>query len=58
MDRDEFIITVYCLVCEHYGVIKNIYPLRRDRPRRRPLHHLRRAVRQSIAGKRPLPDLI
>src|ERR1700704_5755726 len=29
MDRDEFIITVYCLVCEHYGVIKNTYPLRR-----------------------------
>ena len=29
MDRDEFIITVYCLVCEHYQVIKNIYPLRR-----------------------------
>lgn len=29
MDRDEFIITVYCLVCEHYGVIKSLYPLRR-----------------------------
>jgi Transposase DDE domain len=29
MDRDEFIITVYCLVCEHYRVIKNTYPLRR-----------------------------
>jgi hypothetical protein len=29
MDRDEFIIMVYCLVCEHYQVIKNIYPLRR-----------------------------
>ena len=29
MDRDEFIITVYCLVCEHYQVIKNIYSLRR-----------------------------
>ena len=29
MDRDEFIITVYCLVCEHSQVIKNIYPLRR-----------------------------
>ena len=28
MDRDEFIITVYCLVCEHYRVIKNTYPLR------------------------------
>lgn len=29
MDRDEFIITVYCLVCEHYQMIKNTYPLRR-----------------------------
>lgn len=29
MDRDEFIITVYCLVCEHYQVIKNTFPLRR-----------------------------
>jgi hypothetical protein len=29
MDRDEFIITVYCLVCEHYQVVKNTYPLRR-----------------------------
>jgi hypothetical protein len=29
MDRDEFIITVYCLVCEHYQVIKHLYPLRR-----------------------------
>jgi Transposase DDE domain len=29
MDRDEFIITVYCLVCEHYQVIKNTYPVRR-----------------------------
>jgi len=29
MDRDEFIITVYCLICEHYQVIKNTYPLRR-----------------------------
>jgi Transposase DDE domain len=29
MDRDEFIITVYCLVCEHYQVIKHTYPLRR-----------------------------
>jgi hypothetical protein len=28
MDRDEFIITVYCLVCEHYQVIKNTYRLR------------------------------
>jgi hypothetical protein len=29
MDRDEFIVTVYCLVCEHYQVIKNTYSLRR-----------------------------
>jgi DDE family transposase len=29
MDRDEFIITVYCLVCEHYQVINNTYSLRR-----------------------------
>jgi hypothetical protein len=29
MDRDEFIITVYCLVCEHYQMIKTTYPLRR-----------------------------
>jgi hypothetical protein len=29
MDRDESIITVYCVVCEHYQVIKNTYPLRR-----------------------------
>jgi len=29
MDRDEVIITVYCLVCEHYQVIKNTYALRR-----------------------------
>jgi hypothetical protein len=29
MDRDEFIITVYCLVCEHYQVITNTSPLRR-----------------------------
>jgi Transposase DDE domain len=28
MDRDEFIITVYCLVCEHYQVINNTAPLR------------------------------
>jgi Transposase DDE domain len=28
MERDEFIITVYCLVCEHYQVIKNTSPLR------------------------------
>lgn len=29
MDRDEVIITVYCLGCEHYQVIKNTYALRR-----------------------------
>lgn len=29
MDRAEFILPVYCLVCEHYQVIKNTYPLRR-----------------------------
>jgi Transposase DDE domain len=29
MDRDDFIITVYCLVCEHYQVIKSLYPVRR-----------------------------
>lgn len=29
LDRDEFIITVYCLVCEHYQTLKATYPLRR-----------------------------
>ena len=29
MDRDDFIITVYCLVCDHYPVIQTMYPLRR-----------------------------
>ncbi len=29
MDRDDFIITVYCLVCDHYQVIRQTYPLRR-----------------------------
>jgi hypothetical protein len=29
MDRDEFIITVYCLVCDHYQVLQALYPLRR-----------------------------
>ncbi len=29
MDRDEFIITVYCLVCEHYQVIKTTSSMRR-----------------------------
>ena len=29
MDRDHFIITVYCLVCEHYQVIQATYPFRR-----------------------------
>jgi Transposase DDE domain len=28
MDRDEFIITVYCLVCEQYQAIKKIFPVR------------------------------
>ena len=27
MDRDELIITVYCLVCEHYHVTKRTFPL-------------------------------
>lgn len=29
MDRAEFILTVYCLVCEHYQMIKRRYLLRR-----------------------------
>jgi hypothetical protein len=29
MDRDDFIITVYCLVCEHYQAIKTHYGVRR-----------------------------
>jgi hypothetical protein len=29
MDRDDFIIAVFLIVCEHYQVIKNTYPLRR-----------------------------
>ena len=29
MDRDDFIITVYCLVCEHYQAIQAICPVRR-----------------------------
>jgi hypothetical protein len=29
MDRDDFIITVYCLVCEHYQVIRDMYSVRR-----------------------------
>ena len=29
MDQDEFSITVYCLVCEHYQGIKTTSPLRR-----------------------------
>jgi Transposase DDE domain len=29
MDREEFIITVYCLVCEHYGRITTLSPIRR-----------------------------
>ncbi len=29
MDRDDFIITVYWVVCEHYQVIQAAYPVRR-----------------------------
>jgi hypothetical protein len=29
MDRDEFILTVYCVVCEHYQMMKSLSPLRR-----------------------------
>lgn len=29
MDRDDFIITVYCLVCEQYQAIQTTYALRR-----------------------------
>jgi hypothetical protein len=29
MDRDSFIITVYCLVVEHYHLVKEKYPIRR-----------------------------
>ncbi|MCB9101502.1 MAG: IS982 family transposase [Anaerolineales bacterium] len=29
MDRYDFIITVYCLVCKYYGIIKDQYPIRR-----------------------------
>jgi hypothetical protein len=29
MDRDDFISTVYCLVCEHSQVIKERCPVRR-----------------------------
>jgi hypothetical protein len=28
MDRDAFIITVYCLVCEHYAIIRAAYGVR------------------------------
>jgi hypothetical protein len=28
MNRDDFIITVYCLVCEHYQALKALYRLR------------------------------
>ena len=28
MDRDQFIITVYCLVCAHYPALVTCYPLR------------------------------
>ena len=62
MDRDEFIITVYCLVCEHYQVIKNTYPVaaRRicPRPERRRSHHpgaLRRVFQARPPTKTSLP---
>src|SRR4051794_40214106 len=29
MDRNDFIITVYCLVCDHYPAIKATYGVRR-----------------------------
>ncbi len=29
MDRDEFIITVYCAVCEHYQALQARHPIRR-----------------------------
>lgn len=29
MDRDQFLITVYCFVCEHYQAIKATHPIRR-----------------------------
>ncbi len=29
MDRDYFIIMVYCLVCDHYATIAAAFPLRR-----------------------------
>jgi hypothetical protein len=29
MDRDDFIITVYCLVCEQYQELKARYSIRR-----------------------------
>ena len=29
MDRDDFIITVYCLVCEHYQALKAQFAIRR-----------------------------
>ena len=29
MDRDDFIITVYCLVCEHYQALKGQFAIRR-----------------------------
>ena len=29
MDRDDFIITVYCLVCEHYHALQGASSLRR-----------------------------
>ena len=32
MDRDDFIITVYCLVCQMYQMIKARYSIRRGGP--------------------------
>lgn len=29
MNRDDFIITVYCVVCQHYQALKALYPVRR-----------------------------
>jgi hypothetical protein len=28
MDRDDFIITVYCLVCDHYRAVSTQQPIR------------------------------
>jgi len=44
MDRDDFIIAVYCLVCEHYASIRAAYGVRHGgvcsrADRRRGYHH-------------------